>query len=197
MTAGLTAAPSTPRTVPIVFFLWLVAAIAVGATGFLARLPFPGPQLIILFLVATAIVATTVIRSVRAWVDALPWRTLLGLHAVRLVGFVFVWLGARGVLAPMFATRAGWGDVTAALIALALIAFAIEPTRARWVYNAWNLFGLLDLIVAFSTATWVVQQGLVPGVEPLLRLPLILVPLFFVPLLAASHVVLFRRINAR
>jgi hypothetical protein len=43
----------------------------------------------------------------------------------------------------------------------------------------------------------VVQQGLVPGVEPLLRLPLILVPLFFVPLLAASHVVLFRRINAR
>ena len=196
-TAGLTAAPSPPRTVPIVLFLWLLAAIAIGARGFFARLPFPGPQLIIVALLAATIVATTAIRPVRAWVDALPWRTLVGFHAIRLVGFVFVVLGTRGVLAPMFARRAGWGDAIAALIALGFVAFAVAPERAKWAYNAWNVFGLLDLIVAVSTATWVVEQGYVPGVEPLLRLPLSLVPLFFVPLLAATHIVLFRRANAR
>ena len=196
-TAGLTAAPTTPRTVPLVLLIWLVAAIAAGATGVFARLAFPAPQLIILALVAGAIVATTAISPVRAWVDALSWRTLVGFHGIRLIGAVFVWLGARGVLAPMFARRAGWGDIVAALIALAFAAFAVAPARARWAYNAWNLFGLLDLTVAVSTATWVVQQGLVPGVEPLFRLPLVLVPLFFVPMLAATHIVLFRRINAR
>jgi hypothetical protein len=130
-------------------------------------------------------------------VDALPWPTLVGLHGIRLIGLVFLWLGARGILAPMFAHLAGWGDVVAALIALGFVAFAVAPARAKWAYTAWNLFGLLDLLVAVSTAAWVVQQGLVPGVEPLLRLPLILVPLFIVPLLAASHIALFRRINAR
>ncbi|SRR6266446_4424383 len=186
-TAGLTVAPSTPRTVPLALLIWLVAALAVGATGVFARLAFPAPQLIIVALVAAAIVAATVIRPVRAWVDALSWRTLVGFHGVRLIGAVFLWLGARGVLAPMFARRAGWGDIAAALIALAFVAFAVAPTRAKLAFNAWNLFGLLDLTVAVSTATWVTQQGLVPGVEPL----------FGLPLLAASHVVLFRRINAR
>ncbi|MGH7522318.1 MAG: hypothetical protein ACREMI_13670 [Gemmatimonadales bacterium] len=126
----------------------------------------------------------------------MSWRALVGFHGIRLVGFVFVWLGARGALSPLFATRAGWGDAIAAVVALGLLAFAVAPTQAKWVYNVWNLFGLLDLGVAVSTAGWVVQQGLVPGMEPLLRLPLSLVPLFFVPLLAASHIVLFRRINA-
>ena len=33
--AGLIAAPPTPRAVPIVLLLWLTAAMAIGATGFL------------------------------------------------------------------------------------------------------------------------------------------------------------------
>jgi hypothetical protein len=170
---------------------------AIGATGFLGRLPFPWGPLIILALVAATNVVTTAIRPVRAWVDGLSWRTLVGFHGIRLVGFAFVWLGARGVLAPTFARRAGWGDVVAALIALGFVGFAVAPARAKWAYTAWNVFGLLDLIVAVGTAAWVVQQGLVPGIEPLMRLPLILVPLFIVPLLAASHIALLRRINAR
>jgi hypothetical protein len=196
MTAGIAAPPSTPRAVPIALVVWLVAAIAIGASGLLASLPFPGAQLVILALVTISISAVSARGPVRAWVDGLSWRALVGFHGIRLIGFLFVWLGARGALSPLFATRAGWGDAVVAVVALGLVAFAVAPTQAKWAYNAWNLFGLLDLIVAVSTATWVVQQGLVPGVELLLRLPLALVPLFFVPLLAASHVALFRRINA-
>src|SRR6266536_1935732 len=119
-------------------------------------------------------------------------------HAVARPGWIArCSVGGRGVLAPMFAQRAGWGDILAAVIALGFVAFAQSPARPKLAFNLWNLFGLLDLAVAVSTAAWVSRQALVPGVEPLVRLPLILVPLFFVPVLAASHIVLFRRINAR
>jgi hypothetical protein len=128
-------------------------------------------------------------------VDSLSLNAIVGFHAVRLVGVAFLVLGARGLLAPEFATRAGWGDVAAALGAIALV--ALPALRTRRLLNIWNAFGLLDLIVAVGTATIVVAAGRIPGMQPILQLPLSLVPLFFVPVLVASHVALFRRINAR
>lgn len=188
---------AAPRSVVVGLLIWLGFVIAFSAGGTLARLPFPSPQLIILALLAFAVIAALLIEPVRSWVDSLSWRQLVGFHAVRLVGVVFVVLGARGSLAPAFAARAGWGDIAAALIAIALVLFAIAPERARWLHNLWNAFGLADLIVAVGTAAAVVLQGSVPGMGPLLNLPLSFVPLFFVPVLAASHIVLLRRINAR
>lgn len=196
MTTGLAVqtAPA-PRAVLAGVFVWLTIAILLSANGTLAALAFPGGQLIILALVAFAIIAATSIRSVRAWVDSLSLNTLIGFHAIRLVGVVFLVLGARGQVAPSFANRAGWGDVAAALIAIALV--AVPVLRTRWLLHAWNTFGLLDLIVAVGTATAVALSGQTPGMAPLFTLPLGLVPLFFVPLLVAGHVVLFRRFNAR
>ena len=189
MTAGL-------KTAPLALVLWFVIATIASATGVFARLHFPGFQLVILALVAVAIVAVTAAGPIREWVDALPWRALVGIHGLRLVGLWFLVLGARGLLAPSFASRAGWGDIVAAVVAIALAGVAAAPNRARGLFNVWNTFGVLDLIVAVATATVVTRQGLVPGIEPLTRLPLSLVPSFFVPVLLASHVVLYRRINA-
>ena len=196
MTTGL-AVPTaaTPRAIPVGASAWLIFAILLSTNGTFAGLAFPGAQMIILALVGFAIFAVTAVRPVRAWVDSLPVNTLIGFHAVRLVGVVFLVLGARGQIAPSFANRAGWGDVAAALLAIALV--AVPALRARWALNAWNVFGLVDLIVAVGTATMVALQGATPGMQPILTLPLSLVPLFFVPVLIASHVVLFRRINAR
>ena len=196
MTTSL-AAPSAARSrvVPVTAAIWFILAVAFSAVGGLARVPFPGGQLVILALTAAAIFAVTAVGPVRAWVDSLSINTIVGFHAVRLVGVAFVVLGARGLVAPEFATRAGWGDVAAALGAIAL---ALVPAlRTRWLLNVWNAFGLLDLIVAVGTATIVVATGRIPGMQPILQLPLSLVPLFFVPVLVASHIALFRRINAR
>lgn len=192
-------APSTgaPRAVLAGVVIWLALAIAFSAAGGLAALPFPFGQLIILALIGLTVFAATAVPSIRSWVDTLSWQTLVGLHAMRLVGVVFVILGARGAIASAFAVRAGWGDIAAAVIAIGLVAFAVSPARSRWIHNFWNAFGLLDLIVAVGTATAVVLDGRVPGMAPLFRLPLSLVPLFFVPLLVTSHIVLLRRINAR
>lgn len=196
MTTSLAAPPAArSRVVPVIAAVWFILAVGFSAAGGLARLPFPWGQLVILALTAAAILAVTAVGPVRAWVDSLSVNTIVGFHAIRLVGVAFLVLGARGLVAPEFATRAGWGDVAAALGAIALV--AVPALRTRWLLNAWNVFGLLDLIVAVGTATIVVATGRIPGMEPILRLPLSLVPLFFVPVLVASHIALFRRINAR
>ena len=181
--------------VPVIAPMWFLLAVGFSAAGGLARVPFPGGQLVILALTLAAIFAVTAVAPVRAGVDSLSVNRMVGFHAVRLVGAAFVVLGARGLVAPEFATRAGWGDVAAALAAIAFV--ALPALRTRWLLNAWNVFGLLDLIVAVGTATIVVATGRIPGMQPILQLPLSLVPLFFVPVLVASHIALFRRINAR
>ncbi|MCI0435012.1 MAG: hypothetical protein L0271_15440 [Gemmatimonadetes bacterium] len=173
---------------------WLAGATLLGVTGALAALRPPGPQLLILGITVVAL-AVAHIGAVRTRIDALPVRWLVGLHAVRLVGIVFLALAAGGELSPLFAERAGWGDIAAAVLALGLVVSGPPDTRVRWwSYLVWNVFGLVDLVVAVGTATLVVMRGDVPGMDPLLRLPLIYVPMLLVPLLVTVHVILFRRL---
>jgi hypothetical protein len=182
------------RVVPGALLLWLGLALIAGATGWFGRLPFPQAQIVILSLVAASIVAGTFIAPVRALIDTIPLRALVAFHGVRFVGIWFLVLGARGELSPLFASRAGWGDIVTAAAALALAAMWPAP---RWLLLAWNAFGLLDLAVAVGTATWVVRNAIEPGMAPIVQLPLIVVPTFFVPLFAASHVFIFRRLRGR
>ncbi len=166
-----------------------------GTTGFLGRLPFPGPQAIFLALFAATLVAATSVPALRAWVDARPLRTLIGINALRFIGITFLVLAARGQIAPVFAARAGWGDIATAVLALVLLA-AGEPRTPlhRGLAHAWNAFGLLDLVVAVGTATAVTLNDTAPGIAPVLYLPLVVIPAFFVPIFLANHVVIFRRL---
>jgi hypothetical protein len=189
------AAPLSPRAIIIGGVLWLAAALALGATGALAVLPPPGPQIIILALTVAAIVVSTGVPGVRAWVDSIPMRRLVGIHAVRFIGAVFLSLSSRGELSPLFAAWAGWGDIIAAVGAVVLVLSGLPRTTLhRRAYLAWNTFGVLDLVVAVGTATIVVFRGDVPGMDPITRLPLVLVPTLLVPLLFASHVAVYRRL---
>ncbi len=101
---------------------------------------------------------------------------------------------AHGVLPGLFAWPAGAGDIaigiTAPWVALALVrrsTFAASPQ-----FVAWNLFGILDLIVAVSTGT--LSSGFIAGLAgnittaPMAQLPLVLIPAFFVPLFIMFHI---------
>ena len=177
--------------------IWLIVAIAAGATGFFLRLPFPGPQLIMLSLVVATLAAGLANTRLRAWIDAIPLRLLVGVNAIRFIGISFLVLAARGLLDPVFAARAGWGDITVSILAIALVATGDPRTPARrLVYHGWNALGLLDLVVAVGTATAVTLQGTTPGVEAILTFPLSIVPTFLVPLFLANHVFIFRRLVA-
>lgn len=186
-----------PRVVYMGGLLWIGAAILLGATGALAAVPPPGPQIVILALTVGLYLATRT-AGVRAWVDTLSLRLLVGLHGVRFVGIVFLLLAAQGSLSPIFAERAGWGDIVAAVVALALVLTGMPNSEfRRWAYMGWNAFGVLDLLVAVGTATLVFFRGDVPGMEPLMQLPLIIVPMFLVPVLLVSHIIIFQRLSKK
>lgn len=197
MTASTAITPRLPSTALAAAALWLGLVVVAGAAGFFTKLPFPGAQLIILGLTVGALAAGFAVPALRAWIDALSLRALIGVNALRFVGISFLVLASRGELSPLFANRAGWGDIAVAALAIALVA-AVGPDTAgrRALVYAWSAFGLLDLVVAVGTATMVTVQGVTPGVEPLLSFPLVVVPAFFVPLFLANHVFIFRRLIA-
>ena len=188
MSASISARPAVVGT-----FVWLAVATAVGFTGVIGAVPM-GPQLIALTLTVVAVFVSSRVAAVRQSVDALPIQALVGVHIARFIGIAFLVLGARGELSPLFAERAGWGDLTTATIAVVLLVIGLARTIPPRLLLAWNVFGIIDLIVAVTTAAFVAVRGDVPGMDPLLRLPLVLVPIFAVPLLFATHIALFRRL---
>jgi hypothetical protein len=195
MTASPAPAVSTPRlpgAAAAAAVIWLVLAVIAAASGFLVRLPFPGAQVIILSLVAITLAAAFASSGLRSWIDSIPLRVLVGVNAIRFVGIAFLVVAAQGQLNPVFAGRAGWGDIAVATAAL-ILAWAGTP---RLLTLLWNSLGVLDLVVAVGTATAVTVSGTTPGVTALLTLPLSLIPTFFVPLFLANHVFIFRRLLA-
>ena len=195
MTASTLATPRLPPVASVALAAWLVLVLLGGATGFFAGLPFPGTQVIILGLVVATIVAGFAVPALRAWIDGLPLRALIGINVSRILGFVFLAYAARGQLSQVFADRAGWGDIAVGALALVLVA-AGAPRSAlhRGLAHAWNAFGTIDLVAAVATATVVTIRGVTPDVQALLTLPLVLIPAFLVPIYFAVHVFIFRRL---
>ena len=173
---------------------WGILAAVAGAGHLLAWLPAAGPQFIIGLLTLGFSVTVLSVGWVREAVAQIPLQPLLIAHVWRAVpGIWFVWLGTQGRLPLEFAHRAGWGDIAAALGAAVLLVWSPGPSFRPWL-KAWNLFGLADLFVAVGTAGWLnfAQPGSMVEIS---GFPLALVPLFFVPVLAASHLVIFRRLR--
>lgn len=187
----------TTRPAIVGALVWLVAATVVGATGALAALRAE-PLILGVLLTVVAVVVTSRVPSMRQAVDAIPVRALVGAHAARFIGIVFLVLAARGELSSQFGQRAGWGDIVVACMAVVLALIGPGSSGARrGALLTWNTLGMLDLLAAVGTAALVIGRGDSPGMEPLLRLPLLLVPVFAVPVLLATHVALFRRLSAQ
>lgn len=132
-------------------------------------------------------------ESFRALILGADLRLLTATQAWRAGGLGFLALYAHGVLPGLFAWPAGLGDiaigVTAPWIALALVrrsTFVASP-----LFLVWNLFGILDLIVAVGTGA--LSSGFVAGLAgkattgPMAQLPLVLIPAYFVPLFIMFH----------
>lgn len=183
-------------TVLITLTIWFAVAVVAVAAGFLTRLPFPPPALIVLLAAVTVLIG--VLRpGARAWIDAVDWRYFLVPHLVRFVGIVFLVLVSRGVLAREF-VPIGWGDTIAVIGAVILLLSSprLSTRVGWWSVFAWNCFGLADMIQLIVTG---IRLG---SAEPeqfalFVRLPFGLLPTFFVPLIIATHVFLFMRLFAR
>jgi hypothetical protein len=167
---------------------WGLAAAAAGAAGLLARLPASVLPIVVFGSALILVAGLPRGRWLRAALGSLGPRGILGLNLGRFVGLSFLWMNAQGRLPEAFAERAGWGDVATAAAAAVLLFWRDGPAFRRALV-AWNLFGLLDLVVAVGTAVSFAVR--IPGsMGAMATLPFCLIPFWIVPILLAMHIYL-------
>lgn len=186
--------------------VWFAAVFAVSyGGGFIAPGGMPPGALIgaVLIPVLAFGGAYRLSLAFREMVHALDLRAVVLIHMTRLIGALFLFLLSRNLLPAYFALPAGWGDVTAAV--LAPFAWWALQSPARWgkrAFIAWSVFGLADFAVAVS------MGGLYPalpgGPQPgevtailMQQFPLSLIPGFAVPFLTICHLIALIQVRGR
>ncbi len=179
-----------------VLLLWLAAVIILGTDDAFARGPgaLPLPILAgVLTPILIFLVAFWAVGPFRDFVMSMDLQVMAGIQAWRFAGLGFIALYAYGVLPGLFAWPAGLGDmaigVTAPMVIFALRRHpAFAASRLFWI---WNLFGMLDLVVAVSLGALsaVLGIGISAGITtfPMGTMPLVLIPTFLVPLFLMLH----------
>jgi hypothetical protein len=158
-----------------------------------------GLAIVLPMTVLVALVAASPER--REHVLAMPTPALIGVHAVRVLGFDFLLLYAAGRLPAPFAPVAGWGDILVGITALPLAWAASRDIRGwRPAAIAWTLFGMADLIAAIGLGVMSAPGSPVrifygaADTEAMTTLPWMLIPAFLVPTLFLLHVVVLRQL---
>ena len=185
---------SRSRIFPLIGFAWFVAALLVGASGHLAQLAPPGPQLVLAGLTVFLVAAGIMIPSFRAWLEGVDLRGVIALHLTRFVGIYFLVLYGRGLLPFQFAVVGGWGDIAVAAVAAVLLVVVGDGSAYRRILWVWNIFGLADILFVVATAARLATAD-PASMGPLRTLPLSLLPTFLVPLIIASHLLIFWRLR--
>ena len=174
--------------------IWLLLALAAGASGVTARLVPPLPQAVLLGLVVIQFLLFAFYPGFRSWCMTVDLRALVLFHVTRFVGIYFLILYSEGRLPYAFAVPGGWGDIAVAVYAV-LVALYVKPEgKAGWsLYLFWNVLGFADILFVVITAARLALSD--PGsMAELLRLPLSLLVTFVVPVIIFTHIVIFARL---
>lgn len=133
----------------------------------------------------------------RESIDSLSLEQLICIHAIRApIGAAFLVMSQEGLFPPLFANRAGYGDLFTAIAGVAVVGFAANRNNTRirkTSYFLWNLIGLVDLLVALGTGIYLANQQS-DSMAWISRLPLLVVPTFILPVLFSTHFLMLRRI---
>jgi hypothetical protein len=182
---------------------WFALILAIGATAALSP-GLGGPPalgLAVVLPIVALVWAYFALPSVRTAMAATPLPALIALHAIRVLGFMFLVLYAEGRLPAPFAPSAGWGDIVVGAAALPL-AWAVTRfgARVRPLVFLWNALGVADLVIALTLGPLSAPGPLQvfvgpPDSSPMTTLPWLIIPGFLVPILLFSHVVIFSRLH--
>jgi hypothetical protein len=139
-------------------------------------------------LLAAAIYWT--VDAVGVAVRGVGLRTMTALHIGRMAAApVFFWYGSHGLLPYLFTSRAGWGDLLAGALALAVVLFWSRAS-GYWIVH---VIGMLDFVDAFGTAMLLTRAHFGSMAE-VSGLPMALIPFFGVGLLGATHLIVYSRL---
>jgi hypothetical protein len=185
---------------------WVGLASGLGAAGALDFSPNQ-PIPLIGVLAATPLLTVGALAliypGVRSVLLAVPMRLLIGLNALRMFGVLFLLLTIAGRLSGPFPWSAGLGDIITGAVAIPLAMqvarSAQRPTRA---ITRWNIFGILDLVVAIGlgitsaagSPLHFIHAGV--GSQAMQQLPFCLVPTVLVPFYLITHGIIAAQLRA-
>ena len=181
-----------------VLLLWLVLVLILGADDAFSLGPGVVPFGIlagVLVPILVFLIALWAVGPFRDFIMSIDLPVMAGIQGWRFAGFGFIALYAYGVLPGLFAWPAGLGDMAIGVTApLVIYALRRRPAFATsGLFWVWNLFGMLDLIVAVSLGALSAVQGIGLSAEiatfPMGTMPLVLIPAFLVPLFFMLHIV--------
>jgi hypothetical protein len=193
--SSVSASP-VPSALWLTLGVWLCGALIAAAYGLLARLPVTAIPLFVWTPVLVCVLLLRISSQVRAAVAAVPLYALVIFHSLRaLAGAAFLVYEARGLLTSAFALPAAYGDLAVGLLSIPVaLAARRSPSAARRAVAAWNLFGLLDIVLVFIMAQRILLFGAGPdAMRAFFLFPMPVIPLFLVPLVFLSHGLIFVR----
>jgi hypothetical protein len=208
--SGLPTATQRSVRIGTAIFLggWLgaVLLLAPAPASLLGRDRFYLSPLIPLFTTAAFLIVVLALRvspGLRQVLNASSLPAMIGVQFYRTIGLMFIILLALGQLPAHFALPAGWGDIAIGVAApLVALALARGVPGAVTFAVAWNVMGLLDLIVAVGMGTGFLAPFLAPAlgsqVPPAAAMgvfPLIVVPTFTVPVSVILHLLVLGRLR--
>jgi hypothetical protein len=162
----------------LVFAAWFVVVVVLAADNFFRNDVVP-PRIPIALL-STLMVGYLFLfsKTFRDIVTGIPQHWLIGIQTFRILGGVFLVRYLQGDLSGLFAIPAGIGDILTGIFApiVAYWWYAGKP-YARSAAIAWNLFGMADLVVAFTMGIIVTRSGAGGGIA----FPIVLIPIYAVP----------------
>jgi len=189
--------PLVGYTVAVVLAVWLGLVLLLGAGGAYLGAPGQPPLRIFVGAAVPLTLFATAMRfshAFREFVRAVDIRLIVAIQGWRFAGFGFIALYANHALPGLFAWPAGLGDMAIGMVApLWTVALISNPqAAASRRFTLWNALGILDFVIAFTTATicaMIITDPGAPSIAPMGQLPLVLVPEFMVPLFVMLHVI--------
>jgi hypothetical protein len=133
--------------------------------------------------------------------DVVPQHWLIGVQLYRALGAIFLILYGTGKMPGLFAWPAGLGDVLVGVLApVVAVAYARGPEKNGDLVSAWNIFGMVDLIVAvatgFSTSPSPFQLFAFDQPNELVSVfPLVLIPTYLVPVSVLLHIASLKKLR--
>ncbi len=107
---------------------------------------------------------------------------LMLVQVYRVGGAVFLVALSQGLLPATFAIPAGIGDILVGITAPLAVLALRRGALLGWVAAiAWNILGILDLVVAIT-------EGSIAMPPALTTIPLVLIPTVAVPIAMALHI---------
>jgi hypothetical protein len=191
--------------VMIPFTLWLAFIWGAAINGVFRPSVSPIPLVPLAIFLPVIVGAPLLLRSKRIGqvLDAMPATWLIALQVYRVFGSAFLVGWARGVVPGIFALPAGVGDVITGLLAVPVaISLAAGTIESRKAAIAWNIFGLLDFVIAVGVALMITPgplQLIVPSIPNATVgiYPTVMIPAFAVPISILLHALSLRQLRRR